>query len=121
MKLVPDFLKDYAPRLLAYSSILPVVAVPYLLEVWYRRSKSSDEYGIQKPRSSSVVEENDTTRDVMEDIPHIPYRQLTFTPEEMEKRSWDFYQLMDKRRSVRFFSDKPVPREVIDNIIRTAG
>merc|ERR1719187_2312856 len=28
---------------------------------------------------------------------------------------------MNKRRSLRFISEKPVPREVIDNIIRTAG
>ncbi|NXS02291.1 IYD1 deiodinase, partial [Oxylabes madagascariensis] len=36
-------------------------------------------------------------------------------------RSQTFYELLNKRRSVRFLSDEPVPREVIDNVIRTAG
>lgn len=39
----------------------------------------------------------------------------------MIKRSRSFYELLNKRRSVRFLSDEPVPREVIDNVIRTAG
>ena len=32
-----------------------------------------------------------------------------------------FYEFMNRRRSVRMFSDRPVPREVIENIIRAAG
>jgi nitroreductase len=40
---------------------------------------------------------------------------------EMEKRSEEFYLEMKKRRSVRQFSDRPVPRKVIENCIRTAG
>lgn len=39
----------------------------------------------------------------------------------MIKRSQMFYDFLNKRRSVRFLSDEPVPREVIDNVIRTAG
>ncbi|MCE9619584.1 MAG: nitroreductase family protein [Planctomycetes bacterium] len=35
--------------------------------------------------------------------------------------SRDFYERMKQRRSVRMFSDKPVPREAIENIIRAAG
>jgi len=37
------------------------------------------------------------------------------------QRSREFYQFMDKRRTVRSFSGKPIPREVIDNIIMTAS
>jgi len=32
-----------------------------------------------------------------------------------------FYEIMKQRRSVRFFSDRPVPREVIENIVLAAG
>ncbi|NVJ96920.1 MAG: nitroreductase family protein [Alphaproteobacteria bacterium] len=39
----------------------------------------------------------------------------------MVDRSADFYDLMRRRRTIREFSDKPVPREVIENAIRTAG
>ncbi|SDD38463.1 Nitroreductase [Kordiimonas lacus] len=43
------------------------------------------------------------------------------TGEEMLERSKAFYEMMKKRRTVRDFSNKPVPREVIENAIRTAG
>jgi len=44
-----------------------------------------------------------------------------YSMEEMEKRSEEFYLEMKKRRSVRQFSDQPVPRKVIENCIRAAG
>lgn len=39
----------------------------------------------------------------------------------MLQRSLEFYQLMNKRRTVRHFSSETVPNDVIKNIIRTAG
>jgi len=39
----------------------------------------------------------------------------------MLSRSREFYQYMDKRRSLRMFSDKSVPIEVVENIIMTAS
>lgn len=43
------------------------------------------------------------------------------TEDEMVERSQEFFDLMKARRTVRDFSDKPVPREVIENAILTAG
>jgi len=37
------------------------------------------------------------------------------------KRGEDFYKLMDGRRSVRMFSDEPVPKEVIETAVLTAN
>lgn len=51
----------------------------------------------------------------------IPYESLTFSADEMRHRAREFYQLMDRRRSLRTFSDRSVPREVIEDIIRTAS
>lgn len=51
----------------------------------------------------------------------IPYHALRFPETEMRERSRAFYELLDQRRSVREFSDKPVPQEVIENIIMTAS
>lgn len=51
----------------------------------------------------------------------VSYSKETFDAEEMIKRSEEYYNWMDTRRSARDFSDKPVPKEVIDNIIRTAS
>jgi len=49
-----------------------------------------------------------------------PYSAITY-PEPVLERSTSFYQLMDKRRSVREFSDKPISKEVIDQLILTAS
>lgn len=54
-------------------------------------------------------------------FPFVSYSKETFDAEEMIKRSEEYYHWMDTRRSARDFSDKPVPKEVIDNIIRTAS
>ncbi|XP_009684119.1 iodotyrosine deiodinase 1 isoform X2 [Struthio camelus] len=56
-----------------------------------------------------------------ENIAHIPFFAERYSEAEMIKRSQEFYKLLNKRRSVRLLSDEPVPREVIDNVIRTAG
>lgn len=52
---------------------------------------------------------------------HIRYTQESFDQEEMLKRSNDYFNWSDKRRSVRDFSDKEIPIEVIENIIKTAS
>ncbi|XP_072032647.1 iodotyrosine deiodinase-like [Amphiura filiformis] len=52
---------------------------------------------------------------------HIPYSIERYGEDEMKKRSQEFYLEMNKRRSVRYFSNEPVPLEVIENIVRTAG
>jgi nitroreductase len=41
--------------------------------------------------------------------------------DEMIQRSAIFYADMQRRRSVRSFSDRPVPREIIENCLRAAG
>ncbi|RXM35046.1 Iodotyrosine deiodinase 1 [Acipenser ruthenus] len=66
-------------------------------------------------------EDNDdwTHREV--DVPQIPFSPPQLSEGEMLRRSQQFFELLNKRRSVRFISPKPVPREVIDNVIRTAG
>ncbi|KAM4771764.1 iodotyrosine deiodinase 1 [Rhinophrynus dorsalis] len=56
-----------------------------------------------------------------ENLQHTPFSSVRYPESEMVKRSKAFYELLNQRRSVRFISDEPVPREVIDNIIRTAG
>eukprot|EP01135_Chromosphaera_perkinsii_P005282 Nk52_evm1s332 gene=Nk52_evmTU1s332 len=56
-----------------------------------------------------------------EDCEHIPFRHACYSEEESYARSAEFYEDMNKRRSVRFFSSKDVPLEVIENIVRTAG
>lgn len=49
------------------------------------------------------------------------YQKQTYPADEMIQISQDYFQFMDKRRSLREFSDRPVPKEVIENLIRTAS
>lgn len=55
------------------------------------------------------------------DTPHIPYKPIRRDDKEVIERSKDFYDLMAKRRTVRSFSTEPIPKEVLDNIVKTAG
>ncbi len=52
---------------------------------------------------------------------HIELSHKDLSQQEMLTKSASFYQQMDQRRSVREFSDKEVPKEVIENIIKTAS
>lgn len=55
------------------------------------------------------------------DHPFIPYQGPKFELEESLRRTREFYSYMDRRRSVRHFSDRPVPRELVEDLIRTAS
>jgi iodotyrosine deiodinase len=52
-------------------------------------------------------------------VPLEAYRE--YPAAEMIKRTSQFAEDMQRRRTVRQFSDKPVPKEVIKNCIRAAG
>ena len=51
----------------------------------------------------------------------ISYAPQHFSAPEMKERAKAYYAFMNQRRSVRFFSDEPVPFEVIADLVRTAG
>ncbi len=53
--------------------------------------------------------------------PFISYKRDHYSDEEILKRSASFYEWADTRRSVRDFSDRPVPKEVMENLIMTAS
>jgi iodotyrosine deiodinase len=53
--------------------------------------------------------------------PFVPLEWAERSPDDMRARARAFYQEMDRRRSVRDFSDRPVSRELIELAIRTAS
>lgn len=61
------------------------------------------------------------TTKMINGYPFVPYAKETWPADQMVARSQAFYAWMDKRRTCRDFSDRPVPREVIENLIRTAS
>ncbi|MEM1390728.1 MAG: nitroreductase family protein, partial [Pseudomonadota bacterium] len=56
----------------------------------------------------------DTHVPLSDDFPHYP-------ESEMRARAVAFHQAMQSRRSVRAFSDKAVPKEIIERCVLTAG
>jgi nitroreductase len=57
----------------------------------------------------------------MQKWPFKPLEFETLPEEEMQQRALAFYQRISRRRTVREFSDRPVPRDIIENAIRAAG
>ncbi len=58
---------------------------------------------------------------IIKGFPFISYEKESYETNAMSQRSSDFYKWMDKRRTVRDFSDKPVLKEVMENIIKAAS
>lgn len=52
-------------------------------------------------------------------IPHDDYHE--YPVEEMKQRSAEFLNLMKRRRTVRDFSDRNIPLEIIEDCLLTAG
>ncbi|KAF6114293.1 iodotyrosine deiodinase [Phyllostomus discolor] len=122
-------------------SLTPVlVAVVCILIVWiYKSADGSVERrtGELKARSEprpwvdedlkdstdlhQVEEDADEGQEPEENIEHVPFSHTQYPEKEMVKRSQEFYELLNKRRSVRFISNEQVPVEVINNVIKTAG
>lgn len=58
----------------------------------------------------------------METRPHIVWDEYREYPrEEMQRRAKEFYDELRRRRSVRHFSSRPVPRDVIEHCLQAAG
>ncbi len=52
--------------------------------------------------------------------PHIEFEQKIVC-ENIEQVAQEYYEMMDSRRSIRDFSEKKLPRSVIETIIKTAA
>ena len=55
------------------------------------------------------------------DHPFIHYSRETYPENIMKERSADFFSWMNKRRTCRDFSDRPVAKEIIENLVLTAS
>jgi nitroreductase len=53
--------------------------------------------------------------------PHVQLEHNNADFETLKLRSKDFYLSMNKRRSIRDFSSRDIPKEVIENIVKTAS
>jgi iodotyrosine deiodinase len=55
------------------------------------------------------------------EYPFIPYSKESFSDEETIARSKWFFEWMNQRRTIRDFSSREIPFEVLENIVRTAS
>ena len=53
--------------------------------------------------------------------PFVQHTQNGFTEDVMKEKASSFYNCMNERRSCRDFSNKPIAKEVIENIVLTAS
>lgn len=138
-----DFLKEHAPLLAKYSKYWPyliflacVVVVVNLISKYKGGTKKPSNRDIQETNSEDAsyvfqetigrantdnTEADDSYLEEDQDFPHVNYKGVRYPADVMIKRSASFYEDMNKRRSVRFFKPDPVPLEVIQNVIKTAG
>ncbi|CAD5113375.1 DgyrCDS2547 [Dimorphilus gyrociliatus] len=99
--------------------------------------EEDDMDGREKPERMQSENFESVDNDFYDDLANCPEKQLEYQPrkqndndyyfnsryteDEMFTRAKEFFNLMNLRRSCRFMSDAPVPREVIEEIIRTAS
>lgn len=57
----------------------------------------------------------------MQETLHIPFEHNRYPEKTMVDRADAFYEMMNTRRSIRFYSDDPVPRHLIERAILTAS
>lgn len=126
--LVVHFIENYWKQVL--GAILPLVIL-YLIQYFFPKRQEGQKRPTQLPEEHPLAEFRDVRQTNEgeelnppvhpEDTKHVPYEHVDRSEEEMIQRSQDFYELMNKRRSVRKFSKRPVPIEVIKSIVHTAG
>ncbi|KAJ8919731.1 hypothetical protein NQ315_006259 [Exocentrus adspersus] len=91
------------------------------------QAKKDDDY--QTPDQIAETDSESLTNDeddglapaLPRDLAHVSLQFEKIPVDQAVKKSEEFYTLMNKRRTVRHFSTQPVPREIIHNIIKTAG
>ena len=87
-----------------------------------KNTKGRNIYLVTTFESNSMKKANeDQNEKIINGFKHIRYDHESYSAEEMIRRSDDFHQWLDRRRSIREFSDRHVPKEVIENVIQAAS
>ncbi|CAG9120567.1 unnamed protein product [Plutella xylostella] len=73
------------------------------------------------PRRDSDSEDDPDLTPALPLAPHVRYSPPRRSDAELVQRSGEFHELMARRRTVRAFSAEEIPREVLENVVRTAG
>ncbi|XP_020289469.1 iodotyrosine deiodinase 1 isoform X2 [Pseudomyrmex gracilis] len=74
-----------------------------------------------KKAEEELPEEDQEEPALPKDLRHIPYHYVRLPERDMLIRASEFYKIVSARRTLRFFSEEPVPKDIIREIIRAAG
>ncbi|XP_006612932.1 iodotyrosine deiodinase 1 isoform X2 [Apis laboriosa] len=114
-----------------YHVLITIVAYIFL-KLFYKILKK-DAIFIEKNKHNfdisnikQLKETNQETEDSEEsalpkNLKHIPYEYKRPSEMELFCQASEFYKIVTARRTIRFFSSDPVPKEVIYEIIKAAG
>ena len=109
------------------------IALPLLLALRPRNNNTKQNLAVgptMKDSEKKNRNKNEGTDDEIDDdekpalnsdLPHIPFQHRGYPEPEMVSRSAQFYREMNQRRSLRFYSSRPVPLAVMENLILAAG
>jgi iodotyrosine deiodinase len=61
------------------------------------------------------------TKKLIDGFPFVLHKKEGYNSKTMLEKSLHYYEFMNKRRTCRDFSNKPIPKEVIENILLTAS
>ncbi|XP_076230994.1 iodotyrosine deiodinase [Calliopsis andreniformis] len=117
-----------------YHVLIGIISYVFL-RVFYKISTNSINFVADGKHSSKIVNDTveqleDINQEVLEDdeepalpkdLKHIPYKYEKVSEAELLSRASEFYRITAARRTIRFFSPDPVPKEVIHEIIKAAG
>ncbi|XP_077262647.1 iodotyrosine deiodinase isoform X1 [Temnothorax americanus] len=133
---------EYAPFTTKYFYHILVIVVSFVLfkKFFERPAKGTAQSGTYAftasdestdPSESNVAADDSTSQmdktscevepALSRDLKHVPYHYVRKSEKELLAHASEFYRMVAARRTLRFFSTDPVPREVIREIIRAAG
>ena len=110
-------------KLILVTAVLIVVIqfVVKRLVVWISLNKPLRKIFPDKNIPTSTIGNVSGNTVVVNNHEHEAFHIAKYSEDVTIQRSREFYELCNGRRSLRFFSDKSVPMEVINNIVHTAG
>ncbi|XP_065344201.1 iodotyrosine deiodinase 1 [Cloeon dipterum] len=125
---------EHMPFLAAYwPYVVTFLAALFVPGLWRKNDSKGEKNDAPKQyqtpdQAAEIKEEEDwmdyqntLTSALPEDLQHIPFAYKRPTENEMLKRSQEYYEMVNGRRTIRFFSPDPVPIDVIKNIIKAAA
>ena len=126
MAIIAPFLIDFGVHF-AFIILILIVSYYYMyqkdpLNTEPTHSKSDQTEGMNDVTEDFEVDDDEEVAPALpDDLQHVHYKGLDLSEDEMIEKSKEFLELIKLRRSVRFYSDKKIPDQVIENIIEAAA